>query len=77
MNKGSYKASRNSFGLTHRQSQVFALLIKGFNNKEIATEMQIAEGTAKVHVASIYQALRVNSRTEAVRIANCMNLLKA
>jgi DNA-binding NarL/FixJ family response regulator len=77
MKNGSYKSSRNSFGLTHRQSQVLALLSKGFNNKEIALEMQIAEGTAKVHVASLYQALRVNNRTEAVRIANCMNLFES
>jgi DNA-binding NarL/FixJ family response regulator len=77
MQKGSYTASRNSYGLTHRQSQVLDLLINGLNNKEIAKEMQIAEGTAKVHVSSIYQTLRVNNRTEAVRIAKRMNLIES
>ena len=65
----------NEYGLTPRQMQVLEYLAGGFSNKAIAEAMQLAEGTVKIHVAAIYQILRVNSRTEAVRIAGKLGLL--
>ena len=61
-------------GLTSRQRQVLALLSEGRSNKEISVVMQLAEGTIKVHVSSVFQALRVNSRTEAVQVAKQMGV---
>ena len=55
--------------LTHRQRQVLSLLHKGSSNKQIATELNLMEGTVKAHVAAIFQALQVNRRTEAVQVA--------
>lgn len=68
-------ARTNEYGLTARQLQVLTHLAKGSSNREIAEQMCIAEGTVKIHVAAAYQALRVCSRMEAVRVAKQLGLI--
>lgn len=65
----------NEFGLTVRQMEVLQHLAAGKSNKEIAQTIGLAEGTVKIHVAAIFQALRVNKRIEAVHAAQRMGLL--
>lgn len=67
----------NAFGLTARQMQVLGFLAEGMSNKEIARQINLAEGTVKIHVAAVYQILRVNSRVEAVRVAEQLGLIGA
>ncbi|MDP6473610.1 MAG: response regulator transcription factor [Alphaproteobacteria bacterium] len=55
--------------LTRRQRDVMRLLALGRSNKAIAQELELAEGTVKVHVSAIFKALNVTNRTEAVIIA--------
>ena len=55
--------------LTPRQRQVLAWLMKGHSNKQIARDLDIGEGTVKIHLASIFRALGVQNRTEAVMAA--------
>ncbi len=55
--------------LTRRQRDVMRLLALGRSNKAIAQELELAEGTVKVHVSAIFKALKVSNRTEAVVIA--------
>jgi len=43
--------------------------MKGFSNKQISEKFNLAAGTVKVHVAAVYQVLRVKSRVEAVEVA--------
>lgn len=69
------RQNTNEYGLTERQMQILHHLAAGLSNREIATTMGLAEGTVKVHVAAAYQMLRVNSRTEAVRVAEQLGLL--
>jgi DNA-binding NarL/FixJ family response regulator len=45
---------------------VLALLVQGKPNKLICRELGIAEGTAKVHVTAILNALGVSNRLNAV-----------
>ncbi|MBB5510925.1 response regulator [Paraburkholderia atlantica] len=52
--------------LTERQMQVLELLVQGKPTKLICRELGLAEGTAKVHIASVLRALRVANRTQAV-----------
>lgn len=52
--------------LTNRQRQILELLAQGLTNKHIANQLDIAENTVRIHLAAIYQSLRVSSRTEAV-----------
>ncbi len=53
-------------GLTDRQSQVLALMVRGLSNRDIAEQLQLSEGTVKIHVTAIFRALDVNSRTQAL-----------
>jgi len=64
----------NTRGLTERQLQVLALLAEGKPNKLIARTLDITEGTVKIHLAAIFQALGVRNRTEAVISAREMDL---
>jgi DNA-binding NarL/FixJ family response regulator len=67
----------NEYGLTRRQMQVLTCMASGLSNKEIAEEVNLAEGTVKIHVAAVYQNLHVSNRMEAVRVAEKLGLLKA
>jgi DNA-binding NarL/FixJ family response regulator len=53
-------------GLTPRQTEVLALLVQGKPNKVICRDLNLAEGTVKIHVAAILKALGVMNRTQAV-----------
>jgi DNA-binding NarL/FixJ family response regulator len=55
-----------SIGLTPRQSDVLALLLKGLPNKLIARELKLSVETVKDHVAAVLRALGVSTRTQAV-----------
>jgi len=62
-------ADNENVELTRRQQQVLFLLHKGYSNKRIAREINLMEGTVKIHVAAIFQTLQVNKRTAAVQVA--------
>jgi DNA-binding NarL/FixJ family response regulator len=55
--------------LTPQQHRVLALMAEGKPNKVIAFEMQITEPTVKSHVTEILRRLGVQSRTQAVIVA--------
>lgn len=55
--------------LTERERQVLQLIVRGAQNKEIASQLNITERTVKAHLASIFNRLGVNSRTEAAAVA--------
>lgn len=59
--------------LTERQLDVLRLLVRGHSNKLIARDLNIGEGTVKVHIAAIFRALGARNRTEAV--ANARRLI--
>lgn len=52
--------------LTERQVDVLRLLALGKPNKTIARDLNISEGTVKIHLAAIFRALNVRNRVEAV-----------
>lgn len=53
-------------GLTDRQAQILALLMRGEPNKIICRELDLAESTVKNQITAILKALNVTSRTQAV-----------
>lgn len=58
--------------LTQRQMDVLRELLEGKSNKQICRDLNMAMGTVKSHLASIFAALRVSSRTEAIAAAERM-----
>lgn len=55
-----------AIGLTARQADVLARMVQGKSNKLICRDLDIAEGTVKIHVTAILKALNVSNRTQAV-----------
>lgn len=66
-----------SGALTLRQLEVVTMLARGFSNKEIARELNLAERTVKAHVTAVLDALKVKNRTQAVIAAQQQGLLSA
>jgi DNA-binding NarL/FixJ family response regulator len=56
----------SDLGLTQRQQQVCALMVKGWSTKQIARELDIAVGTVKVHLQPVLRAIGAVNRTEAI-----------
>jgi two-component system, NarL family, response regulator LiaR len=52
-------------GITPREREVLRLLARGRTNPQIAQELEINRGTAKIHVQNIIAKLGVSDRTQA------------
>lgn len=59
-------AAPSEFGLTERQAEVLALMVRGKSNRDIAGPLGLSEGTVKIHITAIFKALGVSSRTQAL-----------
>ena len=57
-----------------RQEQVFRLLLQGMPNKVIAARLDMAEGTAKAHLNTVFRILGVRTRVEAILRARELGL---
>lgn len=66
--------SAADLGLTPRQADVLALLLQGKPNKLICRELDLADGTVKVHISAILRVLGVSTRTQAVLVASRLGL---
>jgi DNA-binding NarL/FixJ family response regulator len=67
--QGCDDALRRLASLTPQQARILALICDGKLNKQIAWELSIAETTVKAHVTAIMRKLGVQSRTQAVLVA--------
>lgn len=54
------------WGLTKRESEIVALLVKGRDKQAIAEKLYISEGTVKVHSRNIYQKMNIHSKQELI-----------
>ncbi|MEH6387347.1 MULTISPECIES: two-component system response regulator NarL [Pseudomonas] len=64
-NRPEAEASEPQAHLTRRERDVLRQIAKGQSNKMIARELDISEGTVKVHVKRVLNKLGMRSRTEA------------
>jgi RNA polymerase sigma factor (sigma-70 family) len=55
--------------LSPRELEVLRLVGKGLSNKEIAAQLNVVEGTIKIHVTNVLSKLRVADRTQAIVVA--------
>jgi DNA-binding NarL/FixJ family response regulator len=55
---------------TARQAAVLRALRQGKANKQIAYDLNMREGTVKVHIRNIMRKLKAKNRTEVAILAN-------
>ncbi len=60
--------ARPSGKLSPREHQVLQLVADGFENKQIATELELSEATVKTYLRGVFERLEVSSRAEAVAV---------
>ncbi len=61
--------------LTERELEILRWVANGYQDKEIARELNIAEGTVKKHLTDIFQKLGVRNRAQAIAVAYERGLL--
>jgi FixJ family two-component response regulator len=60
--------------LTPREREVFALVVTGRPNKQVAAELGLSEMTVKVHRSQVTKKMRATSVVELARIADRLGL---
>jgi len=69
-----YEESRKRFEwfetLTGREKEIFGLIATGYDNKQIAERLALAEQTVRNNISSIYSKLEVKDRFEIIQLAN-------
>ncbi|MBI5331648.1 MAG: two-component system response regulator NarL [Betaproteobacteria bacterium] len=65
LRKGRRPDTSGEAGLTEQETRILELIAGGLSNKVIGKELDIAEGTVKVHVKHILRKLGLRSRVEA------------
>lgn len=65
---GSADTAQTEEKLSKREREVFRLLARGYDNKEIATRLFISEHTVRNHVSAIYARLGVKDRFKLIRM---------
>lgn len=63
-----------SVRLTGRQRDILLMIARGVQTKQIARNLQISDGTVKVHLKGIFKALGVKNRTQAAVAAGQLGL---
>ena len=56
--------------LTPREAEVFALVVTGMLNKQIAFDLKVSEKMVKVHRGRVMEKMRARSLAELVRLAD-------
>lgn len=61
-------------GLTHREQQLVLLIGRGMTNKEIASQLRLAEQTVRNHVHRMLRKVGANDRLAVVELARMQGL---
>lgn len=54
--------------LSPRERQVLQLVADGYENKQVAAELELSEATVKTYLRGVFERLDVSSRAEAVAV---------
>ena len=61
--------SNNQSHLSDREATLLRLLANGYNNRQIADQLELAESTVKNNLSSLFQKIGVRDRTQAALYA--------
>ena len=64
LNERHWSYLQRRYFISPRELQVARLICYGFNNAEIAKDLNIKRGTVKTHVRNIYRRIRVKNKLE-------------
>lgn len=76
-NLNSIQQKKHQLHLTQREQEVLHLLTQGASNEEIAKKLYVTIATVKAHLTSIFEKLKVTSRTQAIVTAIKLGLVQA
>lgn len=68
-------SSEPAAGLSAREVEVLQWVAQGFTNKAIAAQLRISDRTVQGHIASIFEKLGAQSRTDAVMVGLKLGLI--
>lgn len=74
--KNAARSGKEKKELTVREVEILSLMALGYQYKEIASKTFISDETVKTHAKNIYKKLGVNTRLQAIRRAEDLQLLK-
>ncbi|WP_298507758.1 response regulator transcription factor [uncultured Kordia sp.] len=66
----SFQLNHQDNTLSKREKEVLTLLAQGKTYSNIAEELFVSKTTVRTHIRNIYQKLHVNSKAEAIQLAN-------
>lgn len=72
----SSNVSKNNFGLSNRELEILAYVVKGASNRDIGISLFISEKTVKNHLSNIFRKLGVEDRTQAALKAVKLKLVQ-
>jgi DNA-binding NarL/FixJ family response regulator len=67
-NNRHFPITTGDLGLTQRQEEILALVLRGLPNKRIASTLNLSEQTVKEHITAILGKLGVRNRVEAITL---------
>jgi len=62
--------------LSSREYEVLQMLVKGYSNSEIASNLFLSVSTVKTHVSNLLFKMDVKSRTQAIEKANRLKIVQ-
>lgn len=65
---------KSAASLTGREKEVLMLAADGLKRNEIADRLGVSDGTVKTHLQNVYQKLKANGKTAAIKKAKALNL---
>ena len=68
-NASPVAAAQRNWELTPRETEILHALAEGQSNKQMAQHFWLSAQTIKYHLTNIYRKLKVDGRTQAVRMA--------
>ena len=57
---------RKAFGLSDREVEIAVMIYEGFNNRQIASALNLSDGTARNYISAIYLKLGWDGRADAI-----------